>query len=233
MKQRIALLFVNCLIQLFAVAVHAQPIYNMSNLTVDDCEGILLDSENGDIGGTYDDNENYTFSIGIPGNGHIVMDFLSFDTKEGFGFLSIYDGPNISSNQIGEDYHGEVDPPLIVATSGCLTLHFTSAPDSYLLTVINQNNGCSLEATVELPDFDPIKANFIIRPNQICISSLDPEIEIIDFSVGARGGYWDFGDESPTVPYVFGEPVNHVLPTPAPTPSGCTWQTMVFVSPNM
>ncbi len=103
--------------------------YNMSNNTVSDCEGILFDSELGDVGGTYDHNENYTFSICIAGNGDIIMDFLEFCTEEDFDFLSIYDGPNISSPQIGDDYHGEIDPPQIVATSGCLSLNFTSDPN--------------------------------------------------------------------------------------------------------
>ena len=77
MKRRFFLLLLICSVQLSTMVVHAQVTYNMSNLTVDDCEGILLDSENGDIGGTYDHNENYTFSICIPGNGDIIMDFLS------------------------------------------------------------------------------------------------------------------------------------------------------------
>ncbi|MEM8908607.1 MAG: CUB domain-containing protein [Bacteroidota bacterium] len=134
----------------------------MSNLVVDDCEGILLDSENGDIGGTYDHNENYTFSICIPGNGAIVMDFLSFCTEEDFDFLSIYDGPNISAPQIGDDYHGEIDPPQVVATSGCLTLHFTSDP----------NVTCTgWEAHWYVAIEDPIPPDILPIPNLPCESN--------------------------------------------------------------
>lgn len=161
------LLYIFCSLLLFCAFVflpktaHAQPIYNMSNLTVDDCEGILLDSENGDISGTYGHNENYTFSICISGNGNIVMDFISFCTEEDFDFLSIYDGPNTASNQVGEDYHGEVDPPQIVATSGCLTLHFTSDPNVVC-------TGWEAHWYVEI--VDPIPPDILPIPNLPCES---------------------------------------------------------------
>ena len=52
---------------LISLGTNAQMIYNMSNMTVDECKGILLDSENGDPPNTYDHNENLTFSICLPG----------------------------------------------------------------------------------------------------------------------------------------------------------------------
>lgn len=113
---------------LFVLALHpliAQPTYYMSNQTVDDCEGIFLDSEQGDPSGTYDHNENYIFRICIPGADRIFMEFDHFCTEEDFDYFRIFDGPDTLSTMIGY-YTGEPDPPFIVATSGCLTFHFFS-----------------------------------------------------------------------------------------------------------
>ena len=104
--------------------LHAQITYNMSNQTVDDCEGILLDSDLGDFDGDYDHSENYTFTICINGTAPIRMDFLQFCTEEDFDYLRLFDGPDTLSTQIGETYSGEVDPPQAIATSGCLTVNF-------------------------------------------------------------------------------------------------------------
>ena len=84
----------------------AQPIYYMSNLTVDDCKGILLDSENGSPAGSYDHNENYTFSICIPNVPEITLVFEEFCTEEPFmgmifDYMRFYDGPDTLSPQIG------------------------------------------------------------------------------------------------------------------------------------
>ena len=113
---------------LFPFALWAQPEYYMSNMTVDDCEGFLYDSENGDPAGNYDHNENYTFSICIPGADQIVMNFFSFCTEDAFDSLRVYDGPDTLSTLIGT-FMGDEDPPTLVATSGCMTLNFISDPN--------------------------------------------------------------------------------------------------------
>jgi hypothetical protein len=112
-----------------AFSASSQPEYNMANLIVDDCEGFLLDSDAGDIGDTYDHNENFTFTICIPDADQIIMDFLSFCTEADFDSLRLYDGPDTLSMQIGPAYSGEEDPPTIVATSGYLTVNFVSDPN--------------------------------------------------------------------------------------------------------
>lgn len=111
--------------------VFAQPTYNMSNMTVSDCKGILLDSDLGDPTGDYDHNENYTFSICIPGVPEIALEFESFCTEEPFNgqyfdYMRFYDGPDTLSTQIGGIYSGLVPPPTIIASSGCLTVNFIS-----------------------------------------------------------------------------------------------------------
>ncbi len=114
-----------------STSISAQPIFNMSNMTVDDCKGILLDSELGDPPMTYDHNENYTFSICIPGASEIELEFESFCTEPPFNgtyfdYMRFYDGPDTLSPQIGGIFADTLLPTGIIATSGCLTVNFIS-----------------------------------------------------------------------------------------------------------
>jgi len=97
----------------------------MNNQIVDDCEGFLLDSEAGDISGTYDHNENFTFTICVEDISEISIEFLSFCTEDGFDSLRVYDGPDTLSVLIGS-FMGTDLPPTLIATSGCMTINFVS-----------------------------------------------------------------------------------------------------------
>jgi gliding motility-associated-like protein len=120
-------LFLSTLLFCLAVlSLHGQTTYTMDNLTVDDCEGFLQDSEAGDVAGNYDHNENFTFTICVPDADQIILTFFSFCTEENFDSLRIFDGPDTLSMQIGPTYTGEDDPPTITANSGCLTVNFIS-----------------------------------------------------------------------------------------------------------
>lgn len=114
---------------MFSGLLLAQPTYYMSNMIVDDCKGFLLDSENGDIGGTYDHNENYTFTVCIPGSGDILLEFQEFCTEESFDFIRIFDGPDTLSNLVFGPHSGEEEPPSFTFTNGCFTVHFISDPN--------------------------------------------------------------------------------------------------------
>lgn len=103
----------------------AQPEYMMSDTTVTDCEGVLFDSELGDLTGHYDHNEDYVFTICISGADDIILDFNYFHT-EIYDEITFYDGPDTASPLISGPYAGRVTIPSIVASSGCLTIRFTS-----------------------------------------------------------------------------------------------------------
>ena len=95
------------LVLAFSAKTTAQTIFNMSNQTVNECKGILLDSENGSPPGSYDHNENYTFSICIPGVPQITSVFDAFCTEEPVNgmyldYMRFYDGPDTLSPQIGD-----------------------------------------------------------------------------------------------------------------------------------
>ncbi|MEL6867246.1 MAG: gliding motility-associated C-terminal domain-containing protein, partial [Bacteroidota bacterium] len=103
------------------------------------------------------------------------------------------------------DYTWSTDPP----TYGP---RIDSYPTDYDVRIENLRTGCLTTAEVSLPGFDPITANFGFSPNDDCISSLDPEVEILDYSVGGEWGFWDFGDSSQTVPYQLGNFLTHSFP---------------------
>jgi len=90
-----------------------------------------------------------------------------------------------------------------------------SQPATYEVETIDLQSGCSVKTEVRLPGFTPVKANFGFSPNVECLSSLETEVELLDFSVGGISGYWDFGDESPQVPYDLGSFLTHTFPDTA------------------
>ena len=98
----------------------------MSNQTVDDCEGFFFDSDNGIVPLDYGHNEDLTFSICPLGADSITMVFNDFCTEINNDVLRFFDGPDTFSAPIGLDFSGQVQIPPIVATSGCLTIHFQS-----------------------------------------------------------------------------------------------------------
>ncbi|MFM7078695.1 MAG: CUB domain-containing protein, partial [Bacteroidota bacterium] len=104
--------------------VPAAATYNMGNGTITSCGGTFYDS--GGSAGAYGNSQNFTQTICAATAGQCVsLSFTSFNTESNFDFLNIYNGPNASSPLIGT-YTGTNSPGNVTATSGCLTLVFTS-----------------------------------------------------------------------------------------------------------
>ncbi len=80
-----------------------------------------------DIGGPgdYYDDENWTYTIAPQGAQQVTLSFSSFDLETNYDFLYVYDGPTITSPLIGT-YTGNTNPGTLTATSGQMTLRFTS-----------------------------------------------------------------------------------------------------------
>lgn len=109
----------------FSASAQTLPQFNMTDTVVDLCKGILLDSEAGNGGATYGNNEDFEFTICTGGT--IIMTFSpTFCTEAGLDLLTFHDGPTAASPQIGPAYSGTTPPPAITANSGCLTVHFVS-----------------------------------------------------------------------------------------------------------
>lgn len=118
-------------LNIFSLSLFAQTTFTMDNITTNLCEGVLLDSENGQLPGHYDNNEDYTFVICVPNAQRIRLTFSSFCTEYLYDTLTVFDGPNISSPRIGT-FSGSPAvnpggmPGTLTATSGCMTLRFVS-----------------------------------------------------------------------------------------------------------
>ena len=68
-----------------------------------------------------------------------------------------------------------------------------AAGHSYAITV-SDANGCSKQEYINIPAFEQIIADFTVSPIDECVDLLNPEIYIIDQSIGADKGTWYFDD---------------------------------------
>lgn len=98
----------------------------MSNNSVIGCEGILLDSGNGTPAGNYDHNEDYIFTICLPGNGQISLSFAAFCLEEPYDYLYIYDGADTTAAVLVGPLTDVTIPQPITSTGSCMTIYFHS-----------------------------------------------------------------------------------------------------------
>jgi subtilase family serine protease len=94
------------------------------------CTGTLYD--NGGPNGSYSNNANgsVTLNPAIMGN-KIKLDFTLFSLESNYDYLYIYDGTSVSAPLIGT-YTGNNSPGTIYASSGALTVRFTTdGSDTY------------------------------------------------------------------------------------------------------
>ncbi len=105
---------------------HGQ-VYNMSNTTINTCSGTFYDP-----GGTgnYSNSQNFAMTICSNNGGQIVLDFTGFpfQVETNFDFLRIYDGTNTAGTQLhnSQTAGGTTNPGLIISTSGCLYITWSS-----------------------------------------------------------------------------------------------------------
>lgn len=144
----------------------AQATYTMENAFVEDCEGILTDSENGPEEGQYDHNEDYTFTICVDNADEIIIAFNFFSSEETYDILTIHDGPDVSAPVLATLTGSIQPPPVFVAVSGCVTFHFTS--DANIVAA-----GWELEWMVEIDEPTP--------PVLYVISVLDCPMDAITY----------------------------------------------------
>ncbi len=72
--------------------------------------------------------------------------------------------------------------------------------NTYRAYVTNTLTGCKYDTSIEIPGYPILKAFFTFSPNGTCLNSHDPTLQIINLSIGATQGYWDFGDGT-LIPY--------------------------------
>lgn len=153
---------------LFAIAsvlgcseIRAQELqeFDMSDTTITICQGILYDS--GGETGLYENNSNITTVINT--GGVITLTFQGvFSIENILDELTIYDGVGTSGPVLGT-FTGTTLPGTIVATSGAVTLVFTSDNSAVYA-------GFTMMWETEVPP--PIPPTLSIDPSLICGSNL-------------------------------------------------------------
>ncbi|MCB9244918.1 MAG: gliding motility-associated C-terminal domain-containing protein [Flavobacteriales bacterium] len=111
----------------FALFVHGQNNeYYMTNAKIKACDGTLYDSEEGERKGEYDHNEDYIFTICVPGATSITLVFDSFCTERNEDYLILYEGRDTTARRIGNPHHGSISPGTVTSRDSCITLYFHS-----------------------------------------------------------------------------------------------------------
>ena len=121
--------FALILLALFAFGSYAQPVYQMSNMVVYDCEGILTDSDAGNPTGNYTHNENYSFTICPPNAVSITITFTSFETELNNDYVRIFDGADTNAPLIGGPFSGANLPPIVVSNASAVAPSKTRLPE--------------------------------------------------------------------------------------------------------
>ena len=112
---------------LMSMAAVAQTTFPLvGDINTDDCEGYFTDSDGGLNGDDYAHGEDYTMTICVPNAISIEMTFFEFCSEAVYDVMTFHDGPDVNSPQIGLPLSGQDLPPIIIATSGCLTIHWES-----------------------------------------------------------------------------------------------------------
>jgi gliding motility-associated-like protein len=102
-----------------------------------------------------------------------------------------------------------------VLDAGDYTIHWGTNPgvfadqiediagSSHLLQITNNDQGCSFDSLILIPNYSAISALFSVNPNADCIAFEENPLSIIDLSQHGISGNWDFGNGS-TEPYLPG-----------------------------
>ncbi len=60
--------------------------------------------------------------------------------------------------------------------------------------IVTDNNNCEKEEYIEIPAYSQLLADFSVSPNDECVNLLEPEVYLINQSIGGTSGNWSFGD---------------------------------------
>lgn len=98
----------------------------MTNGSTSACDGILYDSEDGNLSGHYSHDEDYIFTICIDGASSITLTFDSFYTERIEDYLSIYDGADTNATRLANRLNGRLTVSPISSSDSCITFYFHS-----------------------------------------------------------------------------------------------------------
>lgn len=117
---------------IFSFKVQAQTTYKMVNGKAYDCRGKLTDSETNKANASwYASDENYIFTVSVPGASSIVVTFNgAFDVESNADFLKVFDGKDTNSTLIKKYDNNSKPSGFISSTDSSITFYFHS--DKYV-----------------------------------------------------------------------------------------------------
>ena len=156
--------------------------------TAPGCGDILFDS--GGATGNYANNESTTVTIFPENVGDLVtFTFLSFDTEAGWDFLTVYNGPDTSSDVLG-NFSGATVPDPVSSTDATGALTFVFDSDGF-----TNNPGYEISIScAPAPSCYP--------PTALTISNISGSTADFDWTAGAGNSSWEYiivptGDPAP------------------------------------
>jgi gliding motility-associated-like protein len=222
-------------------ALWAQNTYNMTNTTINACNGSFFDP--GGNNGDYGNNLNITTTIcagGAGGGTHIRLDFSGVQLAAG-DLLCFYDGTSTSAPLLSCSDQYPAGTPIVVQataanTSGCLTLNFTTnstgtAPGwSAVISCIKSCQIVQAKLVSTLPLISPVDTGWIdICPGKRVTftgEGVYPQNNLVyaqsDFTTEFE---WSFGDGDiaygPLVSHVFDQPGGYYVQLALKDAIGC------------
>jgi gliding motility-associated-like protein len=153
------------------------------------CGDTLFDS--GGATGDYSSNELITITIFPENTGDLVtFTFVSFDIESGWDFFRVYNGPDVTSTELGS-FSGDTVPDPISSTdaTGALTFVFESDGSS------NRSGYEILVSCAPPPSCYP--------PTALTISNVSGSTADFDWTAGTGNSTWEYvvvpsGDPAPT-----------------------------------
>ncbi|MEI7982427.1 MAG: CUB domain-containing protein, partial [Bacteroidota bacterium] len=125
---------------------------NLSSNNIEQPFGTIYDM--GGPNGDYHTSEEYYFTISPPGAFTVTLTFDSFNLENGPDYIKIFNGPSISSPQIGNILTGNSIPSPVTANSGAMTIQFHSDG------TINRPGFIANYTSVQLPPIIILNAQF-------------------------------------------------------------------------
>ena len=158
------------------------------------CGDTIFDS--GGANGNYSNNELITVTVFPENTGDVVtFTFISFDLESGWDFITVYNGPDTSSTEVGE-FTGSTAPDPITSTDATGALTFVFDSDG----VINAS-GYEILVTCAPPPT-------CLAPTGLTISNISGTTADFDWETQNGNESWEYvivpaGDPAPTASGIF------------------------------
>jgi gliding motility-associated-like protein len=158
------------------------------------CGDTIFDS--GGANGNYSNNELITLTVFPENTGDVVtFTFISFDLESGWDFITVYNGPDTSSTEVGE-FTGSTAPDPITSTDATGALTFVFDSDGFI-----NASGYEILITCAPPPS-------CLAPTGLTISNISGTTADFDWETQNGNESWEYvivpaGDPAPTATGIF------------------------------